>query len=171
MNLKKNIVLSGMMGSGKTTIGAILSKKLKLDFIDIDKKIEINENKKITEIFKVKGETYFRKLETGISISYLKKDNQVISLGGGGFLNESIRKECKKKSISFWLNWNKQTLIRRILKNSKRPVLFDLNEGQIEKLINDRNNFYSKSDYEITCENHKKNEIVDKIISILKNEN
>ena len=80
-------------------------------------------------------------------------------------------KNVKKKSISFWLKWNKQTLIKRILKNSKRPVLFDLNEGQIEKLINDRNSFYSKSDYEITCENHKKNEIVDKIISILKNEN
>ena len=62
-------------------------------------------------------------------------------------------------------------LIKRILKNSKRPVLFDLNEGQIEKLINDRNKLYSKSNYEITCENHKKNEIVDKIISILKNEN
>ena len=99
MNLKKNIVLSGMMGSGKSTIGAILSKKLKLDFIDIDKKIEINEKKKITEIFRTKGEAYFRKLETNISLSYLKKDNQVISLGGGGFLNELIRKECKK-SIS-----------------------------------------------------------------------
>ena len=117
---------------------------MKLDFIDIDKKIEINEKKKITEIFRTKGEAYFRKLETNISLSYLKKDNQVISLGGGGFLNELIRKECKRNSISFWLNWNKQTLINRIFENSKRPVLIDLNKGQIEKLIDDRNKLYSK---------------------------
>ena len=77
------------------------------------------KKKKITEIFRTKGEAYFRKLETNISLSYLKKDNQVISLGGGGFLNELIRKECKRNSISFWLNWNKQTLINRIFENSK----------------------------------------------------
>ena len=93
MKLKKNLVLVGMMGSGKSTIGRLLSKKLHFKFYDIDKIIENNQKMKIKEIFKKKGETYFRNLEEEITINILKIDNSVISLGGGGFLNEKIRKK------------------------------------------------------------------------------
>ena len=84
MKSKKNIVLIGMMGSGKSSIGKILSKKLNLNFIDIDKKIEESENNTISDIFEKRGESYFRKIEENISINYLKLENKIISLGGGG---------------------------------------------------------------------------------------
>ena len=88
MKSKKNIVLIGMMGSGKSSIGKILSKKLNLEFIDIDSKIEEKENMTISQIFETKGEEYFRKLEEIISINNLKLQNKVISLGGGGYINK-----------------------------------------------------------------------------------
>ena len=92
MKLNKNLVLIGMMGSGKSSIGKILSKKLEFEFIDTDNKIEEIEKKTISEIFKKKGEKYFRNIEESISINYLKLENKVISLGGGGYINPNIRK-------------------------------------------------------------------------------
>ena len=79
MESKKNIVLIGMMGSGKSLVGKVVSKKLNLDFIDIDNKIEENENKTISDIFNKNGESYFRKIEEDLSIKYLKLENKVIS--------------------------------------------------------------------------------------------
>ena len=96
MESKKNIVLIGMMGSGKSLVGKIVSKKLNLDFIDIDNKIEERENRTIFDIFKKNGESYFRKIEEDLSIKYLKLENKVISLGGGGYINPNIRKKCLK---------------------------------------------------------------------------
>ena len=81
MKSKKNIVLIGMMGSGKSSIGKILSKKLNINFIDIDRKIEEVESLSISDIFKKNGENYFRKIEEKISLKYLKSENNVISLG------------------------------------------------------------------------------------------
>ena len=118
MKYKKNIVLIGMMGSGKSSIGKLISKKLDLEFIDIDEKIEESENCKISEIFKKKGENHFREIEKNISIKYLKLENKIISLGGGGYINESIRKQCKKNCSTIWLNWKNETLMKRI-NNSK----------------------------------------------------
>ncbi len=173
MKLKKNIVLLGMMGSGKTTIGELLSKKINTQFIDIDKKIEEIEQLKIEQIFAIKGEDYFRKIEHDISQSYLKKNEtfKVISLGGGAFLNKKLRQAVKDNSFSFWLDWQSATLIKRLKKSSKRPLIKGLNENQIKKMLIERNKFYAKGDYKINCENHKKNEIVDKIVIVLKNEN
>ena len=94
MKSKKNIVLIGMMGSGKSLIGKILSKKLNLEFIDIDNKIEINEKKIISDIFKINGEKYFRKVEENISLEYLVLENKIISLGGGGYINPKIRNKA-----------------------------------------------------------------------------
>ena len=96
MESKKNIVLIGMMGSGKSLVGKIVSKKLNLDFIDIDNKIEERESRTIFDIFKKNGESYFRKIEEDLSIKYLKLENKVISLGGGGYINPNIRKKCLK---------------------------------------------------------------------------
>ena len=115
MKSKKNIVLIGMMGSGKSLIGKILSKKLNLNFVDIDKKIEEIENSNISDIFKNKGENYFREIEKNISIDYLKLENKIISLGGGGYINQSIRKQCFKNCTTFWLNWKNEILIKRIM--------------------------------------------------------
>ena len=78
MKSNKNIVLIGMMGSGKTSIGKILSKKLKLTFVEIDQKIEEFEGLKVSEIFKKNGEKYFRKIEEKISLKFLRLENSII---------------------------------------------------------------------------------------------
>ena len=114
MKSKKNIVLVGMMGSGKSSIGKLLSKNVDLDFIDIDKKIEEKEKKTISEIFSKFGEIYFRNLEEQISMEYLNLQNKIISLGGGGFMNIKIRKNCLINSLTFWLNWKNEIVINRI---------------------------------------------------------
>ena len=85
MKSKKNLVLLGMMGSGKSIIGKLISKKLKLKFIDIDNVIEKEAHMNITEIFSKKGENFFRNLEEKITIKSLESSNSVISLGGGEF--------------------------------------------------------------------------------------
>jgi len=164
MEIKKNIVLLGMMGSGKSTIGNLLAKKLDRVLIDIDRKIEKMENLKINQIFKVKGETYFRELEFKMTNQSLKDHDQIISLGGGAFMNKEIRRIIKQRSKSFWLYWNSETLIKRIKNNDKRPVIKDMGHMQIKKLISDRNKIYNFSDFKIICENLKKYEIVDKIL-------
>ena len=100
MKLNKNLVLVGMMGSGKSSIGKILSKKMEFEFIDTDNKIEEIEKKTISEIFNKNGEKYFRNIEEIISLKSLKLNNKVIALGGGGYINLAIRKYVKKKCIS-----------------------------------------------------------------------
>ena len=164
MEIKKNIVLIGMMGSGKSTIGSLLAKKLNAVLVDIDKKIEKMENQKISQIFELKGEAYFRELEFNVTIQYLSHHNKIISLGGGAFINKEIRKMIKYKSSTFWLNWNTDTLINRIKNNNKRPVVKDMNLTDIKKLIGERNKIYNLSDFKINCENLKKGEIVNKIL-------
>ena len=93
MITKKNLILVGMMGSGKSTIGAFIAKKINFEFIDIDKEVEKTENMKIREIFQEKGEKYFRKVEEKITIECLRKKNIVVSFGGGTFLNLKIKKK------------------------------------------------------------------------------
>jgi len=164
METNKNLVLVGMMGSGKTLIGKIISKQTKLKFIDIDNKIEEKEKMKIAEIFKKKGENYFRECEEEITLSCLKNEKQILSLGGGAYINTNIRRECKKNSFSFWLNWKKDVIIKRINGSKKRPLAVTLSETDLEKLINERAKIYSLADFTINCDQLKKNEIANKII-------
>jgi len=166
MKLKKNLVLLGMMGSGKSTIGYLLSKNLNLEFYDIDSIIEKQDGRKISEIFNTEGEVFFRKLEEKVSIKILKLKNKVISLGGGAFLNENIRKEVLSNNVSFWLNWKSNTLINRIKRNNKRPIINNSNENEIKKLISKRLKIYSMADFKINCEKFTKNEITRKILDI-----
>ena len=169
MKSKKNIVLIGMMGSGKSLIGKILSKKLNFEFIDIDNKIEEKEDKTISDIFKNNGEKYFRKIEEDLSINFLTLENKIISLGGGGYINPIIRKQCVKNSISIWLNWKDETLIERIKNSKKRPLAMKLNTSEIKKLIVDRSKIYNLSGYKINCDKLNKNKIVKKIIKLYEN--
>ena len=155
-----------MMGSGKSTIGRLLAQKLNLRFFDIDFLIENKTNMKIAEIFEKKGEDEFRKLEKKITLKFLNKTNCVISLGGGAFINETIRKKVIKKDIAIWLNWNPQTLINRIRKNKKRPITLNLDDNKLKDLILSRSKIYSKAKYKIDCENMNKIEIVKKITKL-----
>jgi len=166
MKLKENLVFLGMMGSGKSSIGSIVSKKLKLDFVDVDQEIENKFGKKISKIFENKGEKYFRDIEETITLKILKKNNIVVSLGGGAFLNNKIKKEILKNHISFWLNWDIKTLINRIKDSQKRPVAFNASNNELTDLIKKRSIVYSKALYKINCENLTKNEIVENVLKI-----
>ena len=166
MNLKKNLVFLGMMGSGKSSIGYLVSKKLNLSFIDIDNLIEAKTNMTIAEIFKEKGESYFRDLEEKISNTILKTKNRVVSLGGGAFMNKHIRKEVLSNHFSFWLNCNEKVLLQRIRINKKRPLVHKSTDEEIKEIIKKRNKIYAKAQFKINCNKDTKTEIVDRIIKI-----
>ena len=166
MKSKKNLVLIGMMSSGKSTIGELLAKKLNFKFFDIDKIIENETKMKITEIFKIKGENFFRNLEEKTTVKLLNFSNAVISLGGGGFVNEIIRKETNTKSKTFWLDWNLDTLISRIRKKNNRPVALALNNNELKNLIIKRSKYYSKAKYKINCQKLTRSEIIKKILNL-----
>ena len=166
MNSNKNLVFLGMMGSGKSSIGNLVSKKLNLPFADIDSLIVKNTGMSISEVFEKKGENYFRNLEEKITLKYLKKIKNVISLGGGGFINAKIRKEILTNHFSFWLNWNDSILIRRIKGNKKRPLVFKSTNQEIRAIIKDRSRIYSNAQFKINCNKLTKTEIVKKIIKI-----
>ena len=166
MNLNKNIVLLGMMGSGKSTIVYLLSKSIKLKFFDVDRIIEKKTGLKINNIFEIKGEVYFRNLEEKITLKLLKNKRKIISLGGGGFINEKIRKEILKNNLSFWLSWKKTTILNRIYRSKKRPIASKLNEDDLIKLINYRSKIYSKANFKINCENLTKNMIISEIVDL-----
>ena len=166
MKSKENLVFLGMMGSGKSSIGSLIAKRLKLNFIDIDKEIEKELGTSIKKIFKSKGENYFRKFEEKITLKRLKLNSVVISLGGGAFTNKNIRKEVLKDNISFWLNWNENVLLNRIKNSKKRPVAFNATDNELIDLIQRRSTIYSKALYEIKCDNLSKNQIVKKILKI-----
>ena len=166
MKSKENLVFLGMMGSGKSSIGILVAKKLKLNFIDIDNEIENNLGITINKIFEKKGEDYFRKIEEKITLNKLKLSSSVISLGGGAFTNKNIRKEVLTYNLSFWLNWSDRILLNRIKNSKKRPLVINSTENKLIELIKKRSSTYSKALYEIKCDNLTKNEIVDKIIKI-----
>ena len=166
MNSNKNIVFLGMMGSGKSSIGNLVSKKLNLPFIDIDHLIEELMGMSILEIFENNGENFFRNLEEKITLKTLKNGGNVISLGGGGFINEKIKKEVLSNHFSFWLNWDESILLKRIKDSQKRPLAFNSSDHKIKQLIKKRSKIYSEAQFKINCNNLLKTEIVKKIIKI-----
>ena len=163
----KNLTLTGMMGVGKSTIGKNLAKKLKYNYVDIDKLIEIKEGLSIDRIFKLKSESHFRKIESEVTLAELKNTNSVISLGGGAFLNSAIRSSAKALSISFWLDVSIEELIKRLKKNNQRPLLYKKNISEtVKKIYFDRKKFYNEADYRIKCNYLKPDEIVNKILKL-----
>ena len=158
------------MGVGKSTVGKKLAKKLKLKFIDIDQIVEKKEKSTIKEIFENKGEDYFRKTEKKISLEELKKNNSVIALGGGAFMDTSIRKEAKNSSVSFWLDLNLKSLFIRLKNVKKRPLLNQDNlEESVNKIYSERKKIYNKSDFKIKCSSMNINQVVNKIIKLYEN--
>jgi shikimate kinase len=166
MNSNKNLVFLGMMGSGKSSIGAMVSKKLNIPFIDIDNLIEEQTGMTVSKIFETNGEDYFRNLEEKITIKSLKHKNVVVSLGGGGFVNDKIRRDVLTNHFSFWLNWDDLILIKRIKGSKKRPLISKSSEQEIKAIITKRKNIYSKANFKINCNKLTKSEIVKTIIKI-----
>ncbi len=172
--MKKKIVLIGMMGSGKSTVGKILSKTLKLDFIDTDILIEKKCGIKIKKIFEKFGEKYFRKKEEEIVLKTLlnNKKPSVIALGGGVFLNKKLQNIILKKTISVWLKTNIELIYKRCKKSKKRPLLYHNNDEELKKIIKNlvkiRNPIYSKADFHVKT-NEEPKKVSGKILTCIKN--
>ena len=165
--MKKNLVLLGMMAVGKTTLGKIVAKKQELKFIDIDASIEKKNSMTIKEIFKKKGEKFFRMEEENEILKSLEKNNCVIALGGGAFMNKTVRENILKNAISIWLRVDIKILNQRIKWNRKRPLLKEENnQKKITELYAKRKDIYKLANHQIACDKLNKKNIAEKIIAL-----
>jgi shikimate kinase len=166
---EKSIVFIGFMGVGKTTIGKLVAKKLFRDFIDVDEEIEKEYGMPVTQIFNKIGEKAFREREKNVITSLCQKKLQIISLGGGAFLQEEIRKVCLSSCIVFFLDLSWENWKDRIsLIIDSRPVLQGKSIGEIEELFYNRQNLYSDHHSKIETDNQEVDEIADYIVGSIK---
>ena len=163
--MKKNLVLLGMMAVGKSTLAKIVAKKLSIQFIDTDRNIENNNAMKIKDIFEKRGEEFFRIEEEKEVLKSLKKENCIIALGGGAFLNNKIRDNILKSAISIWLDADIKTLEKRVKWNKKRPLLIKNNNYKmIKKMYQERKEIYKLANHKIKCDKINKSDLAKKII-------
>lgn len=159
----KSIVLTGMMGSGKTSVGKILAQYLDFDYVDVDDEIEKRESKSISEIFEQDGEEYFRHIEAKI-IKELIKDNCVVALGGGAFEDFNTREFLLKNSTIVYLQTSAKWIYKRIKNDSQRPLLKDnMSIDKIDEIINLRKNNYEKAHIVINTDNKNINQVAEEI--------
>ena len=175
LKLKKNIILLGHMGSGKTTLGRSISKSLKLNFLDTDEEIEKKMDMSISELFIKYGEKKFRELEEKIILIVLKEHmRSIISFGGGTFENKAIREVVLRDHISVWLKCDLNKLAKRLKNSKKRPLLIKKNVfEELSKLDMERKKNYKKSFIHYDVSNKQKKIITEEIIEDIKriNEN
>ena len=165
--MNKSLVLTGMMGVGKSTIGRLVAKRLKIKFIDVDKIIEKKEKKTIRRIFEDHGEKYFRILEEKTTLKILKNNKSVIALGGGAFINNEIRKKVLSSCVSVWLKVDLDKLIKRYIKNDKRPLLDKKKlNTDVKKIYQSRKKIYSLANFKINCDNIDKTKVMKKILNL-----
>lgn len=166
--MKENIILIGMPGSGKSTIGKMLSEKIEYDFIDMDKHIEEKEGIKIPDIFHLYGEAYFRKKETEFLNSYKSVKKYVISTGGGTpIYNDNLQCLLQMGTIIF-LDLDINNILQRIKKQDlQRPLLKNEVESRLKKLYEDRIDIYRKAHIIINCNNLVSDQIVETIINAI----
>ncbi len=165
----KTIVLTGMMGSGKTTVAKLLAQELNLEMIDIDSLIEQNEKLSIAEIFTQKGEIYFRQIEKQTIENILKSENQIISLGGGSIENQQTREFLLNNSKLIYLETSPETIFNRIKNNTTRPLLCgNMSIEKISEILTKRESNYISAHIKITTDNKSPNEVTREILGVLK---
>ena len=165
--MKKNLVLLGMMAVGKTTLARIVAKKHNLKFVDIDLNIRKKNSMTIAEIFEKKGENFFRKEEEKEVLQSLKKNNCIIALGGGAFINKTVRENILKNAISIWLDVSIEILNSRIKQNYKRPLLKkENNQVKLKEIYIERKKIYKLANHKIECGKLSKENIAEKIIAL-----
>lgn len=143
----KPLMLVGMMGAGKTTVGRRFANRLGLDFIDSDVEIESAAGMTIPEIFAKHGEQDFRDGEARVIARVLKDHNGVLATGGGAFMNPEVRENVKEYGISIWIKADFELLFSRVSKRQNRPLLQTANPRQtLKDLINNRYPTYSMAD-------------------------
>lgn len=167
--MKTLIVLTGMMGCGKTSTGKLLARVLKFNFVDVDTEIEKAENKTITQIFNDSGEQYFRFLEKEKIEEFSKLKNTVLALGGGAFEDENTRKLLKKNGIVIYLKTTPDAIFKRIHSEIHRPLLRkNFSVETIAFIMKKRIKNYEQAHHTIDTTNKKKKDVVRKILGVLK---
>lgn len=173
MDKRKNIVLTGFMGTGKTTAGKIAAYKLHVRFVDTDSEIERKTEKKISEIFELYGEEYFRKLERGAIAEFSRKKGIIIATGGGAVLDKRNVEKMRENGIIVLLKASAEVILRNTsCKAGTRPLLVQQNPLQrIYELLVQRDEYYMDHDYEIVVSDLSIEEVVGRIIAIYKTVN
>jgi shikimate kinase len=173
----KRIYLTGFMTSGKSTLGKILANVIGWNFYDLDKEIENDEGKKITEIFEIKGEPYFRKIESQKLKSVSAKENVVISLGGGTIVNEDNVKFILENGKLIYLKVEPEIIYTRIKKKTDRPLFkeYVLAENdkesfikKISSMLSEREKYYNKADLVFDVDNSPIGITVDRLAKTVK---
>src|SRR6266404_4787544 len=144
---QRSIVLVGMMGSGKSSIGRRVALRLGIPFVDADAEIEQAAGMSISDIFAVRGEAEFRAGETRVIARLLEGGPQVLATGGGAFMNADTRAAIRTKGISVWLRATLEVLNRRIKRRGDRPLLKNVDPSDtLRRLIEERDPVYAEAD-------------------------
>ncbi|MDD3030470.1 MAG: shikimate kinase [Alphaproteobacteria bacterium] len=149
----KPLVLIGMMGVGKTTIGQALAEHWGCLFVDSDREIERRAHRSVAQIFAEEGEDAFRRMERDVIAALLDRPPCVVSLGGGAFLDEATRQSIQEKALSVWLKASPEILSQRLGDLSSRPLLAGSADPlkTISALLAARSPFYALADLAVTC--------------------
>ncbi|MBB4238550.1 MULTISPECIES: shikimate kinase [Rhizobium] len=161
----RNLILVGLMGAGKSSVGRIVASQLAIPFIDSDHEIERVSRMTITELFAAYGEEEFRALETRVMKRLLKSGPRVVSTGGGAFINERTRRHIKKGGLSVWLKADLDVLWDRVNKRDTRPLLKTENPKQtLESLMNARYPIYAQADLTVLSRDVRKEIMADEVL-------
>lgn len=167
--MKKNIIITGFMGTGKTVVAIELAQKLGMKFIDMDQLIEERQEMSISDIFIRYGEKYFREQENKLVKELSQKENMVIATGGGTFLNLDNTRILNQEGQIICLHANPQALYNRLKKKNNRPLIKGNNIlNNINHLLEKRKRIYDSFDYKVDTTDLTIQEVVDKIIELLK---
>ncbi|APO69451.1 shikimate kinase [Rhizobium gallicum] len=161
----RNLILVGLMGAGKSSVGRIVALQLGIPFIDSDVEIERVSRMTISELFAAYGEDEFRALETRVMKRLLKNGPRVVSTGGGAFINDRTRKHIKKSGLSVWLKADLDVLWERVSKRDTRPLLKTENPKQtLENLMNARYPIYAEADITVLSRDVRKEIMADEVL-------
>ncbi|MBL0371600.1 shikimate kinase [Rhizobium sp. KVB221] len=165
---KRNLVLVGLMGAGKSAIGKLVAQALGIPFIDSDHEIERVSRMTIPELFQAYGEPEFRKLEQRVIRRLLRTGPRVLSTGGGAFINEDTRAAIRDNGLSLWLDADLDVLWERVLKRDNRPLLKTENPKKtLEDLMIARYPIYATAHLRVKSRDVKKDEMVGEVIAAL----
>ncbi|EJT03640.1 shikimate kinase [Rhizobium sp. CCGE 510] len=162
----RNLILVGLMGAGKSSVGRIVATQLGIPFIDSDHEIERVSRMTIPELFAAYGEVEFRALETRVVKRLLKSGPRVVSTGGGAFINDRTRRHIKKGGLSVWLKADLDVLWDRVAKRDTRPLLKTENPKQtLEGLMNARYPIYAQADLTVLSRDVRKEIMADEVLN------
>jgi len=164
----RNLILVGLMGAGKSSVGRLVASQLGIPFVDSDVEIERVSRMTITELFAAYGEEEFRALETRVMKRLLKNGPRVVSTGGGAFINDRTRKHIKKGGLSLWLKADLDVLWERVNKRDTRPLLKTENPKQtLENLMNARYPVYAQADVTVLSRDVRKELMADEVLKAM----